>query len=136
MRVRLSYLARGGWNGKNKNLDRGNIEPHNQHCFRVHNILKDAMINSLEVYLIPTMYLLIRSLVTGWLALSSFVRKAREKASYKLLFSDPQGLLLRALMRRRLSSCTSISWLTCRESSGRRWVCGPDRRSGWSQLQV
>ena len=37
----------------------------------------------------------------GVAALSSFVRKAREKASYKLLFSDPQGLLLtifRALM--------------------------------------
>ena len=97
MRVRLSYLARGGWNGKNKNLDRGNIEPHNQHWVRVHNILKDAMINSLEVYLIPTMYLLIRSLVTGWLALSSFVRKARKKASYKLIFTDPQRLLLAIL---------------------------------------
>jgi hypothetical protein len=48
--------------------------------------------NSLEVSLIPTMYL--RSLMTGWLALYSSVRKAREKASYKLLFTDPQGLLL------------------------------------------
>ena len=49
----------------------------------------------------PTMYLLMRSLMTGWLALSSSVRKAMEKASYKLLFTDPQVLLLailRALM--------------------------------------
>jgi hypothetical protein len=35
--------------------------------------------------------------MTGWLALSSFDRKAREKASYKLLFADPQGLLLTIL---------------------------------------
>ena len=50
--------------------------------------------NNLEVSLLPTKYLLMRFLTTGWLALSSSVRKAREKASYKLLFTDPQGLLL------------------------------------------
>jgi hypothetical protein len=53
--------------------------------------------NNLEVSLLPTKYLLMRFLTTGWLALSSSVRKAREKASYKLLFTDPQGLLLAIL---------------------------------------
>ena len=40
------------------------------------------------------MCLLMRSLMMGWLALSSYVRKARETATYKLLLTDPQGLLL------------------------------------------
>ena len=35
--------------------------------------------------------------MTGWLALSSSVRKAGEKASYKLIFTDPQGLMLAIL---------------------------------------
>jgi hypothetical protein len=46
--------------------------------------------------LTPTMYFLMRSLMKGWLTqtLSSSVREAREKASYRLLLTDPQGLLL------------------------------------------